>query len=98
MTAGPVFLDSGIFIVFLARSDRYHTAALRLFSDPPGRWYTSLAVVSETYGWFPHRLGEDTARTFVSPSGSSRGSNFFRSLPSIRPPRSRSWSGFGATS
>lgn len=64
MTAGPVFLDSGIFIAFLDRSDRYHAAALRLFSDPPRRWYTSLAVVSETYGWFLHRLGEDAARTF----------------------------------
>ena len=64
MTAGPVFLDSGIFIAFLDRSDRYHTAAARLFSDPPRRWYTSLAVVSETYGWFLHRLGEEAARMF----------------------------------
>jgi hypothetical protein len=36
----------------------------RLFSDPPRRWHTSLAVVSETYGWFLNRLGEDAARTF----------------------------------
>lgn len=64
MTTGPVFLDSGIFIAFLDRSDRYHPVALRLLSDPPRRWYTSLAVVSETYGWFLHRLGEDAARTF----------------------------------
>lgn len=64
MTAGSVFLDSGIFIAFLDRSDRYHAAALRLFSDPPRRLYTSLAVVSETYGWFLHRLGADAARTF----------------------------------
>ena len=64
MNAGPVFLDSGIFVAFLDRSDRHHPAALRLFSDPPRRWYTSLAVVSETYGWFLHRLGEDAARTF----------------------------------
>lgn len=64
MTAGPVFLDSGIFIAFLDRSDRHHPVALRLFSAPPRRWYTSLAVVSETYGWFLHRLGEDAARTF----------------------------------
>jgi predicted nucleic acid-binding protein len=61
--AGPVFLDSGIFIAFLDRSDRHHAAALRLFSDPPRRWYCSLAVVSETYGWFLHRLGEEAART-----------------------------------
>ena len=64
MTAGPVFLDSGIFIAFLDRSDRHHAEALRLFSVPPRRWYTSLAVVSETYGWFLHRLGEDAAQTF----------------------------------
>lgn len=64
MTAGQVFLDSGIFIAFLDRSDRHHAVALRLFSDPPRQWSTSLAVVSETYGWFLHRLGEDAARTF----------------------------------
>jgi predicted nucleic acid-binding protein len=59
-----VFLDTGIFIAFLDRSDNHHTAALRLFADPPRRWYTSIAVVSETYGWFLHRLGEESARTF----------------------------------
>jgi predicted nucleic acid-binding protein len=62
--AGQVFLDSGIFIAFLDRSDRHHPVAVRLFADAPRRWYTSLAVVSETYGWFLHRLGEDAARTF----------------------------------
>jgi predicted nucleic acid-binding protein len=62
--AGPVFLDSGIFIAFLDRSDHHHAAAARLFSAPPRRWYTSLAVISECYGWFLHRLGEDSARTF----------------------------------
>jgi predicted nucleic acid-binding protein len=64
VTAGPVFLDSGIFIAFLDRSDRHHAVARRLFADPPRRWATSLAVVSETYGWFLHRLGEEAARTF----------------------------------
>jgi predicted nucleic acid-binding protein len=64
VTAGQAFLDSGIFIAFLDRSDRHHAVALRLFSDPPRHWCTSLAVVSETYGWFLHRLGEDAARTF----------------------------------
>ncbi len=64
MTPGPVFLDSGIFIAFLDRSDRHHPSAARLFADPPRRWYTSLAVVSETYGWFLHRLGEEAARIF----------------------------------
>lgn len=64
MRAGPVFLDTGIFIAFLDRSDHYHSAAVRLFADPPRRWYSSVTVVSETYGWFLHRLGEDAARTF----------------------------------
>lgn len=64
MKPGPIFLDSGIFIAFLDRSDAYHEAAVALFQDPPRRWYTSLAVVAETYGWFLHRLGEEAARTF----------------------------------
>jgi len=66
VTAGPVFLDSGIFIAFLDRSDAYHEAAADLFADPPRRWSTSLAVVSETYGWFLHRLGEEAARTLIA--------------------------------
>ena len=64
MRAGPAFVDTGILIAFLDRSDQYHQAATRLFSDPPRRWFSSLAIVSETYGWFLHRLGEEAARTF----------------------------------
>ena len=64
MKARPVFLDSGIFIAFLDRSDRYHPEAVGLFAAPPRRWVTSLGVVGETYGWFLHRLGEDAARRF----------------------------------
>jgi predicted nucleic acid-binding protein len=64
MRAGPVFLDTGIFIAFLDRSDHYHAAATHLFADPPRRWYSSMVVVSETYGWFLHRLGEEAARAF----------------------------------
>ena len=64
MKLGPVFLDSGIFIAFLDRSDQHHEAAEQLFADPPRRWYSSIAVVAETYGWFLHRLGEEAARTF----------------------------------
>ena len=64
MTSRAVFLDSGIFIAFLDRSDSFHAAAVELFSSPPRRCHTSLAVVSETYGWFLHRLGEDAARSF----------------------------------
>lgn len=58
------FLDTGIFIAFLDRSDRYHADAVALFAAPHRRWYTSFAVVAEAYGWFLHRLGEDSARTF----------------------------------
>lgn len=64
MTSGPVYLDSGIFIAFLDRSDSFHQEAKALFRKPPKRWYSSLAVISETYGWFLHRLGEESARTF----------------------------------
>ena len=64
MKANAVFLDSGIFIAFLDRSDRFHSAAVDLFSNPPRRCHTSLAVVAETYGWFLHRLGEEAARSF----------------------------------
>jgi predicted nucleic acid-binding protein len=64
VSARAVFLDSGIFVAFLDRSDRYHAEAAGLFAVPPRRWCTSLAVVAETYGWFLHRLGEDAARTF----------------------------------
>lgn len=64
MKAVTVFLDSGIFVAFLDRSDTYHPAALDLFGNPPRGWSTSLAVVSETYGWFLHRLGEQAARQF----------------------------------
>jgi predicted nucleic acid-binding protein len=59
-----VFLDTGIFVAFLDRSDGYHPAVVALFAHPPRRWCTSLAVVSEAYGWFLHRLGEEAARTF----------------------------------
>lgn len=64
MKANSVYLDTGIFIAFLDRSDAYHAEAVRLFAHPPKRWRTSLAVVSETYGWFLDWLGEEAARTF----------------------------------
>lgn len=59
-----MFLDTGIFMAFLDRSDGYHDAAVAPFSRPPRRWYSSFGVVAEAYGWFLHRLGEDAARTF----------------------------------
>ena len=59
-----VYIDSGAFIAFLDRSDRLHAEVDRLFARPPRRWYTSVLVVSETYSWFLHRLGEEAARAF----------------------------------
>jgi predicted nucleic acid-binding protein len=59
-----VFLDSGIFIAFLNRRDQWHTQAHTLFNQDKPRWATSLLVVSETYSWFLHRMGEEAARKF----------------------------------
>ncbi len=61
---GEVYLDSGAFIAFLGRSDGRHEIVKALFADPPVRWSTSLLVISETHGWFLHRLGEEAARRF----------------------------------
>ena len=65
-----IFLDSGIFIAFLVESDHQHDAAVSLFSTPSRYWTTSVLVVSETYSWFLHRLGEEAARTFRELLGS----------------------------
>jgi predicted nucleic acid-binding protein len=59
---GPVFLDSGIFVAFLNRRDRWHPQARALFDGPKPKWSTSLLVVSEAYSWFLHRMGEESAR------------------------------------
>lgn len=59
-----VFLDSGIFIAFLNSRDRWHVDARRLFALNQPEFWTSLMVVSETYSWFLHRIGEEAARTF----------------------------------
>jgi predicted nucleic acid-binding protein len=59
-----VFLDSGIFIALMSRKDRWHEQAVALFSGVPPRWYTSVLILSETYSWFLHRMGEEQARGF----------------------------------
>ncbi len=59
-----VFLDSGIFVAFLNSRDLWHQRACQLFGGPTPRWTTSILVVSETYSWFLHRLGEESARRF----------------------------------
>lgn len=59
-----VFLDSGIFVAFLNGRDFRHERAVQLFGGPTPKWATSILVVSETYSWFLHRLGEEAARRF----------------------------------
>jgi len=61
---GEVFIDSGAFIAFLLRSDRFHEEVTELFARPPKHWLISSFVISETYSWFLHRRGEDAARSF----------------------------------
>ena len=58
------FVDSGAFVAFLDRSDHQHAEARALFARPPARLTTSILVVSETYSWCLHKLGEPAARTF----------------------------------
>jgi predicted nucleic acid-binding protein len=70
-----VFIDSGAFIAFLVRSDHQHQEAVALFARPPHRWCTSVLVVSETYSWFLHRTGEESARVFRQ---------FLEELPKLR--------------
>ena len=60
----PVFLDSGIFLALMSRKDRWHEQAVALFSGPTPKWSTSILVISETYTWFLHRMGEEQARAF----------------------------------
>lgn len=62
---GAVYLDSGIFIAFINRRDRWHRQAVALFDGPKPRWSTSFLVISETYSWFLHRMGEEAARSFL---------------------------------
>jgi predicted nucleic acid-binding protein len=58
------FLDSGIFIALMSRRDRWHSEAAVLFGGPTPQWSTSMLVISETYSWFLHRMGEEQARSF----------------------------------
>jgi predicted nucleic acid-binding protein len=62
--SSAVFLDSGIFIAFLNRRDRWHVQAKALFDGSKPRWSTSMLVISEAYSWFLHRMGEEQARGF----------------------------------
>jgi predicted nucleic acid-binding protein len=59
-----VFLDSGIFIAFLNRRDRWHPQAVSLFDGPRPHWATSMLVRAEAYSWFLHKYGEESARSF----------------------------------
>ncbi len=59
-----VFLDSGIFIAFLNRRDRWHHQAVSLFDEARPRWATSMLVRAEAYSWILHKYGEESARSF----------------------------------
>jgi predicted nucleic acid-binding protein len=59
-----VYLDSGIFIALMSRQDRWHERAVALFSGRVPKWATSVLVISESYSWFLHRMGEEAARSF----------------------------------
>jgi predicted nucleic acid-binding protein len=72
-----VFLDTGIFIAFLDRSDRWHPEARALFATAPRAWATSLLVVGEAHGWFLHRMGEEAARRFHELLTDMRGLRLF---------------------
>lgn len=64
MSSPKIFLDTGIFIAALMRRDRFHEPARALFAGGRPRWHTSILVWSETYSWFLHRSGEESARLF----------------------------------
>lgn len=63
---GSVYLDTGIFIAFLNRRDQWHAQAVTLFSTAKPGLRSSVLVVSEAYSWFLHRMGEESARSFVA--------------------------------
>jgi predicted nucleic acid-binding protein len=75
--ATRAFLDTGIFIAFLDRSDRWHAEACALFESPPRLWATSLLIVAEAHGWFLHRMGEEAARRFHALLADMRGLRLF---------------------
>lgn len=72
-----VYLDSGIFIALMSKRDRWHAQALALFAGPVQRWSTSVLVISETYSWFLHRMGEEQARSFRQLLESMKGLQVF---------------------
>jgi predicted nucleic acid-binding protein len=59
-----VFIDSGVFIAYLNKRDRWHQQALYLFQEKNIQPYTSELVISESYSWFLHQAGEEIARQF----------------------------------
>ena len=64
MTGATVFLDTGIFIAARSTRDRNHQQARALFDGSKPRWFTSVLVCAEAYGWFLHKHGEEAARRF----------------------------------
>jgi predicted nucleic acid-binding protein len=59
------YVDTSALIAFADRSDTYHDAFRRLFSDPPPLVTTTL-VVAEGHGWFLRRYDRTRALQFIA--------------------------------
>lgn len=58
------YCDTGAFISFLERSDRFHELFSKLFADPP-QLVTSALVIQEGHGWFLKRYDSHSALKFL---------------------------------
>jgi len=67
------YVDTSAWIAFLDRSDSYHSAFRKLFSDPPPL-VTSALVIAEGHGWFLRRYDQLRAIQFL---------NFIEVLPAL---------------
>jgi len=59
------YADTSAFIAFLDRSDSYHSAFLKLFSEPPAL-VTSALVIAEGHAWFLRRYDGRRAVQFLT--------------------------------
>ena len=63
-TKRKAYCDTGAFIAFLERSDKYHQTFAKLFADPP-QLVTSALVIQEGHGWLLKRYGIRQAIQFL---------------------------------
>jgi len=59
------YVDTSALIAFADRSDTYHPAFRRLFSEPPALLTTTL-VIAEGHGWFLRRYDRTRALQFLA--------------------------------